>query len=134
ATREYNCIAWAAGDTEHWWWPDLDPENDAIFWPPGVPTEETLDAFAAAFATLGYVPCSGEEPEKGVRETGFVRQRWRADACCPAASRRPLDKQARSARRHRTRLTCGERSRIRHGGAGPQTTDPCDAGLLSGRR
>lgn len=27
--------------------------------------EETLDAFAAAFATLGYAPCSDERPEHG---------------------------------------------------------------------
>jgi hypothetical protein len=68
ATRDYNCIAWAAGDTAHWWWPDLDPSNDAIFWPVGVPKEETLEAFAAAFATLGYVPASSEEPEPGVEK------------------------------------------------------------------
>src|SRR5207253_9492905 len=50
ATRDYNCIAWAATDTKHWWWPDIDPDNDTIFWPAGVGTEETLDAFLAAFA------------------------------------------------------------------------------------
>ena len=22
ATPEYNCIAWAAGETDRWWWPD----------------------------------------------------------------------------------------------------------------
>ncbi|HMD98104.1 MAG TPA: hypothetical protein VKM93_12350 [Terriglobia bacterium] len=22
ASRLYNCIAWAAGDTQRWWWPD----------------------------------------------------------------------------------------------------------------
>jgi hypothetical protein len=21
-TTDYNCIAWAAGSTEEWWWPD----------------------------------------------------------------------------------------------------------------
>ena len=64
ATREYNCIAWAAADTAHWWWPDADP-TAAAFWPPGVPVEETLDAFAAAFASLGYTVCDGEGPETG---------------------------------------------------------------------
>ena len=54
ATRGYNCIAWAAGDTNRWWWPD--PEDDASFWPPGVAPEETISAFTAAFATLGVSP------------------------------------------------------------------------------
>src|SRR5438132_3377525 len=71
ATRDYNCIAWAAGDTAHWWWPDLDPDDDAIFWPPSVPMEETLDAFVAAFATLGYAPGSGEEPEPGFEKVAL---------------------------------------------------------------
>ncbi len=70
-TRDYNCIAWAAGDTAHWWWPDIDPDNDAIFWPPSVPLEETLPAFAAAFATLGYAPCSREGPEPGFEKVAL---------------------------------------------------------------
>jgi hypothetical protein len=65
ATREYNCIGWAASDTTHWWWPVVDPDNDTLFWPTGVAFEETLDAFVAAFATLGYGPYSGEEFEPG---------------------------------------------------------------------
>lgn len=64
ATRDYNCIAWAAGDTAHWWWPDADPDA-AVFWPAGGPAEETLDAFVAAFASLGYTVCEDEGPEAG---------------------------------------------------------------------
>jgi hypothetical protein len=71
ATRDYNCIAWAAGDTSHWWWPDVDPDDDAVFWPPGVPAEETLAAFVAAFATLGYAPCPGEEYEPGFEKVAL---------------------------------------------------------------
>jgi hypothetical protein len=68
ASRDYNCIAWAAGDTSIWWWPDRDENNDAVHWPPGVSREETLSAFVAAFATLGYVPCDGAEHEQGVEK------------------------------------------------------------------
>jgi hypothetical protein len=70
-TRDYNCIAWAAGDTGHWWWPDVDPDDEAIFWPPGVVREETLAAFVAAFATLGFAPCSGEAPEPGFEKVAL---------------------------------------------------------------
>src|SRR2546430_15107859 len=58
----YNCIAWAAGDTSDCWWP-ADP--DLSQWPDGVPRAETLEAFRAAFATLGYVVCDGAEVELG---------------------------------------------------------------------
>ncbi|MCI0639048.1 MAG: hypothetical protein L0Y72_20655 [Gemmataceae bacterium] len=71
ATRDYNCIAWAAGDTTHWWWPDVDCDNDAIYWPPGAALEESLDAVVAAFATLGYAPCSGEELEPGFEKVAL---------------------------------------------------------------
>jgi hypothetical protein len=59
----YNCIAWAAGDTKNWWWPNLDVSKE--FWPPGVPREHTLDAFEAAFAALGYSVCEDDVLEQG---------------------------------------------------------------------
>jgi hypothetical protein len=58
----YNCVAWAARDTSHWWWP-VGPGK--TYWPQGVPRQLSLEAFRAAFATLGYVPCSGRELESG---------------------------------------------------------------------
>lgn len=69
ATRDYNCIAWAANDTSRWWWPD--PDNDAVYWPPGVAMEETVDAFVAAFATTGYVACSNEDVEPGFEKVAL---------------------------------------------------------------
>lgn len=46
----YNCIAWAAGRDDVWWWPD--PLGRG-FWPLGVARVATLEAFMQAFATLG---------------------------------------------------------------------------------
>ena len=63
--RDYNCIAWGAGDTARWWWPDPDDFDDVPFWPPSVPRDETVAAFVAAFATLGYAPGSDETHEPG---------------------------------------------------------------------
>jgi hypothetical protein len=62
----YNCIAWAVGVTDRWWWPELDP--DAGYWPEGVPVEITLTAFLAAFATVGYTPAEREDAEAGVEK------------------------------------------------------------------
>lgn len=60
--RGYNCIAWAAGRTDAWWWPDT---AGFEYWPAGVPRLETLNAFQQAFATLGYATCSDASFEAG---------------------------------------------------------------------
>lgn len=65
ATRRYNCIAWAAGATDAWWWPS---PHAVHYWPEGVPREETLEAFVQAFATRGFVPA-----EDGLLEPGFEK-------------------------------------------------------------
>jgi len=51
----YNCVAWAAGESARWWWPD--PQG-TCFWPHGAPREESLAAFIDAFRSLGYETCS----------------------------------------------------------------------------
>lgn len=61
-TDVYNCVAWAAGDTERWWWPDA-LEQD--YWPVGVKRERTLAAFTEAFKTLGYRICQDAFLENG---------------------------------------------------------------------
>lgn len=70
----YNCIAWAASDTQNWWWPD-DPDIGDGYWPQGVPRELTIAAFVAAFQTLGYTECTN-----GLLENGFEKIAIYADA------------------------------------------------------
>lgn len=63
SSEAYNCLAWAAGETQRWWWPD---PMGVSYWPEGVPREETLSAFLAAYATLGYSPTTATAPEPNI--------------------------------------------------------------------
>lgn len=67
-TPLYNCIAWAAQDTEQWWEPD--PLNIG-YWPAEVPRTVSIEAFVTAFATLGYERCENSEPEQSVEKIAF---------------------------------------------------------------
>jgi hypothetical protein len=58
----YNCIAWAAGDMNRWWWPDA---FHTAYWPPEAPREESVTAFMAVFAALGFEECSNDSMEPG---------------------------------------------------------------------
>jgi hypothetical protein len=62
-SRRYNCIAWAAGDSDKWWWPG--PNLEEEYWPATVERVETLNAFRAVFVSLGYTDCEGDELEPG---------------------------------------------------------------------
>lgn len=61
-TTAYNCIAWAAGDIRRWWWPD---PFFLYYWPPGIPRQETTDAFIALYESLGYEVCQNSDYEDG---------------------------------------------------------------------
>ena len=61
-TPEYNCIAWAFGQTEAWWWPD---KNNQYYWPLTIPRTETLDSFIRAYALQGYGVCQLSDYEEG---------------------------------------------------------------------
>lgn len=62
ATIVYNCIAWAAGVTDDWWWPD---PLGVSAWPASARREETVPAFIEAFQNLGYAPCADDALEPG---------------------------------------------------------------------
>ena len=60
---DYNCIAWAAGDVEHWWQPGL-------YWPVAVPHDDFgIGVLEHAFRELGYKDCGIDD---GL-ETGFEK-------------------------------------------------------------
>lgn len=61
-SSEYNCIAWAAEDTEKFWWPD---NLNISYWPLEIPREETTEAFVRAFEMLGYSCCEDASCEEG---------------------------------------------------------------------
>jgi hypothetical protein len=65
----YNCIAWAAGRQDAWWWPTDDP---AAYWPAELPREpingETVANFIKAFQILGFITCEGPAFEPGVEK------------------------------------------------------------------
>ena len=58
----YNCIAFAVGDTSHFWY-DIDLKG--YFWPPGVPGADTLAGWIKVFAAHGYSETEDDnlEPE-----------------------------------------------------------------------
>ena len=68
-SQDYNCIAWAAGDTKNCWWPVSNVEE--AFWPANVTRAETISAFRDAFASLGYLQCKSDEPEPGFEKVAL---------------------------------------------------------------
>ena len=60
-TANYNCIAWAAGDSSRWWW----PSGPFAYWPPGAPKTVTIAAFLAAYGASGYQECDAGDLEAG---------------------------------------------------------------------
>lgn len=57
-SKDYNCIAWAAGKNDRCWWPD---QFNIGFWPDGILRDEALEAFKPAFEELGYSVCKSAD-------------------------------------------------------------------------
>jgi hypothetical protein len=67
-SRQYNCIAWAAGDDQRVWWPD--PFGISA-WPVGAPRTVTMDAFVKAYETRGYTLCYDNSLEPGLEKVAI---------------------------------------------------------------
>lgn len=83
-TRDYNCIAWAIGRKDIWYWPPLGqiPENDE-YWPAGVPDDDSVDVFVSAMQKEGYMLC-----EDSYQETGYNKiVLYSKDGKCTHAAR-----------------------------------------------
>ena len=61
-TTDYNCIAWAYGRNDKWYWPDA---LGAKFWPATVPRVDNVDAFIQLFQGIGYEVCEDDALEEG---------------------------------------------------------------------
>src|SRR5204863_8404491 len=60
ADSNYNCIAWAAGETHRWWW-----VHPRAYWPEGMSRELTLESFLQIFGSMGYEACEPPSLEEG---------------------------------------------------------------------
>lgn len=73
ATEQYNCIAWALGETEDWWAPVDSPDS---FWPAGfdrvaVGEMVSLDLVTRLFDAYGFEECPDGLPEEGVEKVAL---------------------------------------------------------------
>lgn len=65
--RSYNCIAWAAGQSQKFWWPGF-PD-----WPS--PNRKVTRAnFIRVFQKLGYDVCDNPEPEDGFEKIALYEK------------------------------------------------------------
>jgi hypothetical protein len=61
----YNCVAWAAGDTQHWWQP-------GVHWPVTTSRDDFgVGGLEAAFLSLGYAVCPDESLEAGFEKVAI---------------------------------------------------------------
>jgi len=75
--RRYNCIAFAAEDTERWWQPlpfsflKKTPFEMERYWPDEAPNNKTPEAYIIAFECLGYEKCKNSRHEKGYKKVAI---------------------------------------------------------------
>ena len=67
STPIYNCIAWAAGRNDRWWW----PQGPRGYWPQEKGDEANLKTFENAFQTLGYEVCTNGQLEAGLEKVAI---------------------------------------------------------------
>lgn len=68
ATDTYNCIAFAFGDVQNWWWPR---RGYGIYWPPGFPLSDAVDVLISIFEIHGYSRCDNVEHERGCEKVAI---------------------------------------------------------------
>ena len=69
----YNCIAWAIGETDRWW-----SHIDPYYWPSSAPKSPSIGALEDVFLGLGFEKCEDAELESGFDKVAlFVNNgRW----------------------------------------------------------
>ena len=81
----YNCIAYAAGDTDNIWSPDF-------YWPDGAWPDVEYPCLVDAYEMIGFEICSGAAPEAGYEKVALYAkddQRLRTLIWTHAARLRP---------------------------------------------
>lgn len=61
-TWRYNCIAWAFGDDQKWYWPTEIPQH---YWPPNIRRELDMQSFIELYQLVKYKVCVDGSVEVG---------------------------------------------------------------------
>jgi len=64
----YNCIAFAIGDLNNWWWPR---KGYGMYWPPGFALSDSVDVLVKIFEDHGYSACDTPEHEDGFEKVSI---------------------------------------------------------------
>jgi len=59
-TDQYNCIAYAAGDTSRWW-----EHNENYHWPDHASRSNSMESLKQVFLGLGFQPCANDSGVEG---------------------------------------------------------------------
>lgn len=69
STVNYNCIAWAAGETHRCWWPIDHPR---YYWPIHISKEESIPCFLRTFQEeFGYEVCPDGQLQRGYEKVAL---------------------------------------------------------------
>jgi len=66
ADPRYNCIAWAYGNNNKWFWP-----MKRCYWPANITREETIEAFIELFTSIRYQCCNDHLFEPGYEKVAI---------------------------------------------------------------
>jgi len=75
ATDEYNCIAYAFGDTKNAWWPKQ--KGYGYYWPPGFALSDSVDTLKSILQVHGYTDCTSAEREVGYEKVAIYSRNGR---------------------------------------------------------
>ena len=67
-TKQYNCIAFAAGDTNIRW------DDDDGYWPEGATRSASIDSLKEVFVAIGFEQCDGGSVEPGFEKVALYEQ------------------------------------------------------------
>ena len=67
-TDEYNCIAYAVGETDRWW---SHLEGEDYYWPEHASRTPSIARLIEVFTGLGYEPCEDDGDEPGFRKVAL---------------------------------------------------------------
>lgn len=66
SSESYNCMAYAAGDTTEWWWP-----NGIDYWPPWATLNNKIESLVEMFAGLEYEQCDDSNAKIGYEKVAL---------------------------------------------------------------